>query len=83
MENAIPRKEIREKLSAYYRGIYDRWFVLMDEAKAADLDGDDDAFKALSRRADKLSDIMDGIKAAAEVLGVDPGDFLAAVNSDR
>lgn len=83
MENGMQIKDIREKLSAHYRGLYDRWFALMDEAKAADLDGDDAAFKAITRRADKLSDIMDGIKVSAEVLGIEPDDFLKAVNADR
>ena len=82
MENAIPINTIRDKLAVRYRAIYDRWFVLMDEAKAADLDGDDTAFTAITRRADKLSDIMDGMKVSAEVLGISTDELLTAVNAD-
>ena len=83
MEKTLTLAEIRDKLAAHYRGIFDRWFFLMEEAKAAHLDGDEDTFKAISRRADKLSDNMDGIKNAAGVLGIDLADFLGAVNADR
>lgn len=83
MKNALTHEEIRTRLTVYYRDLYDRWFLLMNEAKTAVDDGDDDAFKALSRRADKKSDFMDGIKAAAELLGIEPVEFMAAVNADR
>ncbi len=83
MEKTISLAEIQEKLAVYYRGIYGRWFFLMEEAKAANLDGDEDAYRAISRRADKLSDNMDGIKTAVGVLGIDLADFQSAVNADK
>ena len=82
MEKTLTLTEIRDKLAAHYRGIFDRWYLLMEEAKAAHLDGDEDAFKAISQRADKLSDNMDGIKTAVGVLGIDLADFLDAVNAE-
>ena len=83
MKDIIPRTEIRDTLALLYRERFDSWFRLMEEAKAALQDGDEEAHKALSRRADKRSDFMDGIKAAAEALGIDPPEFMAAVNADR
>lgn len=83
MENALTRDEIKGRLADLYRGLYDSWFRLMDEAKAAAHDDDQDAFKAITRRADKRSDFMDGIKNAAEVLGISPDEFMATVNADR
>ncbi len=83
MEKAITLAEILDKLATLYRAIFDRWYLLMDEANAANLDGDEDAYRAISRRADKLSDNMDGIKTAVGVLGIDLADFQSAVNADR
>ena len=83
MENPTTTAEVRDTLALLYRGRFDQWFRLMEEAKAALQDGDEEAHKALSRRADKRSDFMDGIKAAAEALGIDPPEFMAAVNADR
>ena len=83
MENTITREEIKNKLATFYRGLYDSWYRLMDEAKAAAQDGDDDAHKAITRRADKKSDFMDGIKAAANAIGIGPDEFMAEVNADR
>ena len=83
MENAITRDEIKNRLAVYYRGLYDSWFRLMDEAKAAAHDDDDEAFKAITRRADKKSDFMDGIKGAAEVLSIGADELMDAVNADR
>lgn len=83
MEDAITREEIRNRLAVHYRGIYDSWHFLMDEATAAIHDGDEDAHKAITRRSDKKSDFMEGIKSAAEVLGIKQGEFMEAVNADR
>ena len=83
MKNPIPPEEIRDTLAVIYRERYDRWHMLMDEASAAAHDDDEEAHKALSRRADKLSDFMDGIKTAAEALGIELTEFMAAVNADR
>lgn len=83
MEKTLTLAEIRDKLAAHYRVIFDRWYLLMDEAKVSNLDGDEDAYRAITRRADKLSDNMDGIKIAVGVLGIDLADFQSAVNADR
>ena len=55
----------------------------MEEAKSAAHDDDMDAHQAITRRADKKSDFMEGIKYAAQILGIDVDEFLAAVNADR
>lgn len=83
MENPTTPAEVRDTLALLYRGRFDQWFRLMEEAKAALHDGDEEAHGALTRRADRKSDFMDGIKTAAEALGVGPADFMAAVNADR
>ena len=83
MENAITRDEIMNRLAVHYRAIYDSWYQLMEEAKSAAHDDDMDAHKAITRRADKKSDYMEGIKSAAQVLGIGADEFLDAVNADR
>lgn len=83
MENTIPREAIKRSLAEYYRDLYGRWFQLMNEATAAIHDGDDEAHQAISRRANKKSDFMDGIKAAAEILGIESDEFMDAVSADR
>lgn len=83
MENAITHDEIKARLSDLYRGLYDSWYRLMEEAKSAAHDDDEDAHKAITRRADKKSDFMDGIKSAAETLGIGADEFMATVNADR
>lgn len=83
MENTITRDEIRRRLAVLYRQDYDKCFQLTMEAKAAIHDGDEEAFKAITRRVDKKSYFTDGIKAAAEALGIDNNEFMAAVNADN
>ena len=83
MENAITRDEIKCRLAELYRGLYDRWFRLMEEAKAAAHDDDMDAHEAITRRANKKADFMDGIKAAAQQLDITGDEFMDAVNADR
>ncbi len=83
MKSTHTHEEIKDALAVLYRDRYDSWFLLMEEAKEAIHDGDEDAHKAISRRADKRSDFMDGIKAAAEALGIEWTEFMAAVNADR
>ena len=81
MSDNFKRGEVMEKLAGLYNGVYDDWFLMMDEAKAAAHDDDDEAFKAITRRADKKSNFMEGVKAAAEALGIGNDEFLAAASS--
>lgn len=74
---------IKNVLAIYYRQGYDECFRLRAEATAALHDDDTEAFKAITRRADKKSDFTAGIKAAALWLGVSDDEFMAAVNTDR
>lgn len=83
MDDSISREEIKKKLAAYYRGLYDRWYQLTAAATAAARDDDEAAFRAINRRTDKTSDFMDGVKNAAGVLGIGADEFLNAVNADR
>lgn len=83
MKSTFTHEEIKDALAVLYRDRYDSWFLLMEEAKAAIHDGDEDAHKAISRRADKRSDFMEGIMSAAEALGIEYFEFKASVNVDR
>lgn len=82
MKNELTRDEIKSKLAGWYTSGYDRYSVLMDEARAAKNDGDDDAFRALTRRADKISDMLDGICIASEALGIERDELKAAAGAD-
>jgi len=83
-EKTINRNEALAALAEHYRRHYDRWEVLMLEAKRS-LSGDDDreAFKAIMRLGQRKSAYMDGIKDAAELVGISPEEFMVAVNADR
>ena len=83
MKSTFTHEEIKDALAVLYRDRHDSWFLLMEEAKAAIHDGDEDAHKAISRRADKRSDFMDGVMSAADALGIEWAEFMAAVNADR
>lgn len=83
MEKELTQEEIRDRLAGLYRDAYDSWHLLKDEATAALHDGDEGAYKAITRRADKRQDYMDGLKDAAEALGIEDDELMTAVNADR
>ena len=82
MSDTFTRSEVMEKLAGLYTSVYDGWFLMMDGAKAAANDDDHDAFKAITRRANKKSDFMEGIKGAVAALGISFDEFMDAVQSD-
>lgn len=83
METFKSRKEIRDRLAEGYQELFDRYSILMDEATAAERDGDHEAFDALTRRADKLSDTLHGIGIAAELIGIDREKIKVTVNDEE
>lgn len=72
-----------EALAREYRSAYARWNTTSSLAKEVAHDGDEEAFRAITRRAWNLSNYMDGMKAAAYALGIREEEFMAAVNADR
>ena len=82
MSDNFTRDEVMEKLAGLYCGVYADWFLMMDEAKAAAHDDDDEAFRAITRRADKKSDYMEGIKGAAAALGIQQDEFMDFVRAE-
>ena len=83
VETALISNEVVDRLAAFYRSCYDDWKRLADEAAAAGHDDDEEAFRAITRRANKKSDFMEGFKAAVNVFGIDTDEFLATVNADH
>lgn len=83
MKNEIARSEVRDNLALLYRRFYDDWHKLTGLAKEAIHDGDEEAYKVITYRAVRKSDFMDGIKGAAEALGIGADEFMDAVNADR
>ena len=81
MSDTFTRSEVMKKLAGLYNDVYDDWFLMMDEAKAAAHDDDNEAFRSITRRADKKADYMEGIKGAAEALGIGSDEFLTAASS--
>lgn len=79
----MDKQQIIEALAREYRGIYARWNAVSCLAKEAAQDGDDEAFRAIDRRAWKLSHNLDGMKAAARALGISEEEFMTAVSTDR
>ena len=77
------KEQIIMALTPLYRLEYDIYGQLEALAKVAIQEGDTIAFEAISRRAVNKSHFLDGMKAAAEALGVDTAELLAAVNSDK
>ena len=83
MEKTISLSDARDWLAEGYQEIFDRYSILMDEATAAERDGDHEAFDALTRRADKLSDTLHGIGIAAELIGIDREEIKVTVNDEE
>lgn len=77
------KEQIITALVPLYRLEYDAYAQLEALAKEAAQEGDTPAFEAISRRAANKSHFLDGMKAAAEALGVNAAELLAAVNSDK
>lgn len=66
----MSKDEIIAKLAALYRVEYDWYFQLSELAKEALHEGDTKAYEAINRRAVNRSCFLDGMRTAAEALGV-------------
>jgi len=80
MENQISQEQAIEALAQLHNACYDEYFFLSNLAADLIHNGEKAAYKAISRRAAYKSYFLDGVKASAEALGIDPQDFRQAIN---
>ena len=78
----MSKKQIVAALVPLYRLGYAQYDRLEEQAKEAVQDGDTPAFEAISRRAVNKSHFLNGIKCAAQSLGIDESEFQAAISAD-
>lgn len=77
----MDKQQITEALAQKYRTEYARYFVMERLAQEALDEGDEDAHKAISRRAWNKSQFLSGLKAAALSLGINEEDFMVTVKA--
>lgn len=83
METSMTRAQIGEALAAKYREEYARYAVTERLAREALDEGDQEGHSAISRRAQSKSQILYGLRMAAEALGIGCAEFDAAINADK
>lgn len=79
----MDKQEIITVLADKYRASYTIYEILEQLNKKALHNRDAVGHWAFSRQAGLEASFLDGMKAAAEALGVDTSELLAAVNLDR
>ena len=79
----MDKQQIIAALAGKYRASYTGYEILEQMNKKAIHDGDTAAHWVFFRQAALESSFLDGLKAAAEALGADAAELMAAVNSDR
>ncbi len=78
------KEQIIAALVPVYNAAYDEYFQLSELSIQLLQEDEDRAYRTIARKATQKSHFMDGIKAAAEALGITVTEFLsAAANQDR
>ena len=83
METSMSRAQIGEALAVKYREEDARYAVTEQLAQEALDEGDQEGHSAISRRAQSKSQILYGLRMAAEALGIGHAEFDKAINEDR
>lgn len=77
----MDKQQIITALVGKYQASYTVYELLEQLNKKAIHDGDTTAHRVFSRQASLESSFLDGLKAAAEALGVSTAELIAVVNS--
>ena len=72
------QEQIIAALIPVYNAAYDEYFRLTELSIQLLHEDEDRAYRAIARKAAQKSHFMDGIKSAAEVLGITVVEFLSA-----
>lgn len=72
------KEQIIAALIPVYNAAYDEYYRLTDLSIQLLNEDEDRAYRAIARKAAQKSHFMDGIKSAAEVLGITVAEFLSA-----
>lgn len=72
------KEQIIAALIPVYNAAYDEYFRLTELSIQLLHEDEDRAYRAIARKAAQKSHFMDGIKSAAEVLGITVAEFLSA-----
>ena len=72
------KEQIIAALIPVYNAAYDEYFRLTELSIQLLHEDEDPAYRAIARKAAQKSHFMDGIKSAAEVLGITVVEFLSA-----
>ncbi len=79
----MTKEEILSALAPLYQAGYDEYFNLTELSIQLLHEDEDRAYKVIARRAVNKSHFLDGLKAAAEALGVPTGDLISAALADK
>ena len=72
------KEQIIAALIPVYNAAYDEYFRLTELSIQLLHEDEDRAYRVIARKAAQMSHFMDGIKSAAEVLGITEAEFLSA-----
>lgn len=72
------KEQIIAALIPVYNAAYDEYFRLTELSIQLLHEDEDRAYRVIARKAAQKSHFMDGIKSAAEVLGITEAEFLSA-----
>ena len=72
------KEQIIAALVPVYNAAYDEYFRLTELSIQLLHEDEDRAYRAIARKATQKSHFMDGIKSAAEALGITVAEFLNA-----
>lgn len=72
------KEQIIAALVPMYNAAYDEYFRLTELSIQLLHEDEGRAYRAIARKAEHKSHFMDGIKAAAETLGITVAEFLSA-----
>ncbi len=74
------KEQILAALAPLYRDGYAEYYSLMELSKELLHEDENRAYKVIARRAVNKSHFLDGLKAAAEALGISADDLILASN---
>lgn len=79
----MSKEQIIAALVPLYNAAYDEYYRLTDLSIQLLNEDEDRAYRVIARKAAQKSHFMDGLKAAAEALGIPMADFLGAAAEQK
>lgn len=78
MDNTLTKEQIIAALVPLYNAAYDEYYRLTDLSIQLLNEDEDRAYRVIARKATQKCHFMDGVRAAAEALGITENEFTSA-----